>query len=252
MISRKTNIARGFSRAAGSYDFSVRFQKQCAEDLDRFIGGLSPNPAAILEAGCGTGNMTDLLHRRFPDASIHACDLAEGMTDFCRKRFRHFPRISCFTHDFDSPFPVTEQDLAVSSLSLQWSDHLPAALRNLADSLKPDGMIVFSIPLAESLPELHDVFLKNGFRFPGPELPEESAVLDHARSLFRDLRSETFFYMETYGSLRELLRTMRENGTSGGGNGTPVSVLKKILAENSGTPFSVHYRVLFVSGRKKT
>ena len=85
MRSRKENIARGFSRAAGFYDSSVRFQKQCVKDFDRFIGGLPVNPKTILEAGCGTGTLTELLHRRFPDSSIYACDLADGMADFLKK-----------------------------------------------------------------------------------------------------------------------------------------------------------------------
>ena len=252
MISRKTNVARSFSRAACSYDSSIRFQKPCVKDLDRFIAGLSPEPETILEAGCGTGNMTDLLHRRFPHASISACDLAEEMTESCRNRFRQIPLISCFRHDFDSPFPVRDRDLAVSSLSLQWSDDLFAALRNLADSLKPGGTIVFSIPLTESLSELHDVFRENGAEFPGLSLPAESEVRNHAESFFTDLRFEIHPYSETYDSLRDLLHAMRGNGTSGGRNGTPIPVLKKILAENRGTSFSVHYRILFVSGRRRS
>ena len=252
MSSRKENIARVFSRAAGIYDSSVRFQKPCVKDFDRFIGGLSIDPETILEAGCGTGSMTELLHCRFPDSFIYACDLADGMADFCRNKFRSIPEIFCCRHDFDLPFPVRERDLAVSSLSLQWSDDLSAALRNLADSAKTHGTIAFSIPLAESLSELHDSFRKNGIGFPGQALPAESEVRMYAESLFEDLRYEIRSYAETYDSLRDLLHTMRENGTSGGRNGTPIPILKKILAENRETPFSVHYRILFVSGRRKS
>lgn len=251
MTFRKENAARAFSRAAESYDSSVRFQKRCTEDFDRFIGMLPLSPASILEAGCGTGNLTDLLHRRFPNASIEACDLADGMTGFCRNRFRSIPRISVHTHDFDSPFPFRNMDLTAASLSLQWSDDLRSALRNLADTLKPDGLIAFSIPLDESLSELHAVFAQSGTVFPGLTLPSGSEVLNLTDSFFRDICSETRFYTENHDSLRSLLHAMRDSGTAGGGNGTPVPVLKKILAENRKTPFSVHYRILFVSGRRK-
>ena len=52
----KTDIERSFTRAAGTYDASVQFQKQCAEE---FCGWLAEHlvrcPETILEAGCGTG-----------------------------------------------------------------------------------------------------------------------------------------------------------------------------------------------------
>jgi len=247
----KRNVERGFSRAAQAYNRSVCFQKQCVRDFAGFLHTLPDVPATILEAGCGTGNLTELLHGLFPDALISATDLASGMIEFCRKRFEAIPQLRFQKHDFDTPFPFREQDLAVSSLSLQWSDSLPNALDNLAASLKTGGHIAVSIPLEHSLNEIHAVFRSAGGAFPGLRLPSEAEVCSAMENLFADLHFVCGNYTETYPSLRECLQSMRRNGTSGGGKGTPVPLMKKILRENPDSPFTVQYNVLFASGKNE-
>ena len=122
----KERVERSFSRAASTYEKFTFFQKRSADDFALFLRSRRiPEPARILEAGCGTGLLTARLRTLFPSASIFSTDLSAGMISFCRSRFAEDGAIRFACHDFDRPYEESGFDLAVSSLSLQWSADLP-------------------------------------------------------------------------------------------------------------------------------
>ena len=243
----KTDIERSFTRAAGTYDTSVQFQKQCAEEFCEWLAEHSSRlPETILEAGCGTGLLTERLHARFPSARLLATDLSSGMVRFCTERFAGTP-VRFRIHDFDQPFPVTGTDLAAASLSLQWSRNLRTAFENISAALHPDGEFFAAIPLDTSLAGLRGLFQQAGALFRGPLLPSASLISRSLDGLFRDLFRETRHYEEKYPDLRALLRSMSRNGTSGGNTGTPLPVLKELI-RNHRAPCSAEYEVMFLKG----
>lgn len=243
----KTDIERSFTRAAGTYDASVQFQKQCAEEFCEWLAEhIVRCPETILEAGCGTGLLTERLHARFPSARLLATDLSSGMVRFCAERFAGTP-VQFQVHDFDQPFPITGIDLAAASLSLQWSRDLRTAFENISEALRPDGEFFAAIPLDTSLAGLRGLFRQAGTPFRGPVLPSRSFIEHSLDGLFRDLSCEIRHYTETYPDFRTLLRSMSRNGTSGGNTGTPIPVLKELI-RNHRTPCSAEYEVVFLKG----
>lgn len=243
----KTNIERSFSRAAHTYDEAIQFQKPCAEDFAAWLAVRSAcRPKFILETGCGTGLLTARLHTMFPSARILATDLSSGMIRFCTERYAGTP-IRFQVHDFDLPFAVSEIDLAVSSLSLQWSRNLRTAFENVYRVLRPGAEFFASIPLEASLSRIRELFYEEGAAFRGPVLPSLSQIEYSLNGLFRNLSMETHRYSENYPDFRSFLRSMRRNGTSGGNRETPVPVLKKMI-RNHQSPCSADYEIVFLKG----
>jgi malonyl-CoA O-methyltransferase len=82
-------VRESFDRAAASYDQAAVLQRQVGDNLLREFAA-DPEPASILDAGCGTGHGLQILHRRWPTAELTAVDFAPAMlalarpdADFC-------------------------------------------------------------------------------------------------------------------------------------------------------------------------
>lgn len=247
----KERVERSFSRAASTYEEFTFFQKQCADDVAALLRSSAvPEPARILEAGCGTGLLTHRLRTLYPSALIVSTDLSAGMITFCRSRFAKDEAICFARHDFDRPYEESGFDLAVSSLSLQWSSNLRGAFANFAEALKQNGELLVSIPLSSSLPQMREAFQTRGMEYHGLELPGKEAVEKALLPEFNLVESEVRTYCESYPSFHALLKAMRLNGTSGGNSGTPPSVLKTLFRECGTTPFHVTYDVGMFRGVK--
>ena len=133
-------------------------------------------PAAILDAGCGTGDAQAELALRYPAARRVALDVALPMlgmaTAKARQRRSAIARIfSAFTGwagggDADYvcgdvaalPFAGGAFDLAWSNLMLQWVSDLPGALEQLGRVLRPGGLVAFSTFGPDTLRELRAAF----------------------------------------------------------------------------------------------
>ncbi len=248
----KDRVERSFSRAASTYEKFSAFQKQSVDDFAVFLRThASGEPGRVLEAGCGTGRMTAHLRTLFPAAEIVSTDLSSGMIAFCRTRFAQDRNLSFVRRDFDQPYEESGFDLAVSSLSLQWSSNLRNAFAHLAAALKERGVVMISIPLASSLPQLRERFRMRGLAFQGLDLPGKEAVEHALRPSFELRESEVRTYVEIHPSFHALLKAMRLNGTSGGNSGTPPSVLKALIRERKPEPFTVSYEIGMFRGVKR-
>lgn len=83
------DVAQFFSDFKDEYTLSVhRSNPYYDEMLEALLGYLPSNwvPGAILELGCGTGNLTLLLREHFPATPLIAIDISQGMLDTCRAR----------------------------------------------------------------------------------------------------------------------------------------------------------------------
>lgn len=159
----KAAVRRDFARAADTYDRHARLQRRVAARVAELLAERADRPATVLDLGSGTGLVGEALAGRgaLPERLL-ALDLAHAMTRAGRR-----PDHPACTGDAEAlPFAAASLDAVVSSLTLQWLNHLPAALGEAARCLRPGGLLVASTLAAGTLAEL-DAALKAVDNRPG-------------------------------------------------------------------------------------
>jgi malonyl-CoA O-methyltransferase len=168
-------VRRAFSRAAASYDSAAVLQREIGARMLARLDVVKLAPAAILDAGCGTGEASVELAARYPEARVTGFDIAYPMAAAARERvsrslsvYRRLlapivtrrasgPQFVCA--DLRAlPFAGQAFDLAWSNLALQWVNDLPGVLAELRRCLRVGGLLTFTTFGPDTLKELRGAF----------------------------------------------------------------------------------------------
>jgi len=137
----------------GLHDLFLRWARREADQLGRRLD--------ILDAGCGTGRLAQLLQ---PLGSVTACDFHPLAVEAARQR---------------GLAQVLQRDLVTDSLGAQRFDLVTcadvlyhraimdekAALRNIFSALKPNGKLLLQVPAFECLRGTHDTTVHGARRY---------------------------------------------------------------------------------------
>ena len=166
-----------------------------------------PEPATILDFGCGPGNSTRLLRRTFPAATILGVDASAAMINLARRTTSpgvSYHHTDLATDELPEPLAAESMSLVVCANSLFHVDDKRALLTRLTPLLAPDATIVFSLydtvfrpadqlawPLrAEPDDTLMDLLLdqlrRRGHQVHTRQENREILTEDHLTSLFAD------------------------------------------------------------------
>jgi trans-aconitate 2-methyltransferase len=98
----------------------------------------------VLDAGCGSGRVTELLAARLPRGHVVALDGSPSMVDAARERLAPFgDRIEYVVADLGQPLPLTEPvDAILSTATFHWVPDHDALFANLAAVVRPGGLLV--------------------------------------------------------------------------------------------------------------
>jgi malonyl-CoA O-methyltransferase len=135
MIDKK-KLSRRFSRQAKTYDKYANVQKEMAQAL---LASCNDEVRTILEIGCGTGYLTQALTRAFPQARIHAIDLAPGMIDLAKTKVASQVEFTCC--DFETQVLTDQYDLIISNATFQWFENIEVCLDKIKEALTPDMIL---------------------------------------------------------------------------------------------------------------
>ncbi len=97
----------------------------------------------VVDLGCGPGNSTELLVRRYPDADVVGIDNSDEMLAAARKRL---PDAKFEMHDIAAWRPVTPPDVIYANASLQWVGAHDALVPRLFAALAPGGVLAIQMP----------------------------------------------------------------------------------------------------------
>lgn len=155
---RRPEDAMDYDRTMGAWSGLV---------AERFLDWLRPGRALDwLDLGCGTGALTEAVHRQSAPRSLFGLDPAEAFTGFARRRpVGHFAQFAEGVAE-DLPFGAHSFDAVVMGLVVC---HLPQPRKALSDIrrlLRPGGFMaayVWALPDGgHPLAELHDVARHQG------------------------------------------------------------------------------------------
>lgn len=167
-------VRRSFGRAARTYDEAAVLQREVGRRMAERLDVVKLVPAAILDAGCGTGEALGELAARYPAARRVALDIALPM--LVAARARHPARASLWARLGSSwrtgppppafvagdmaalPFGAAQFDLVWSNLALQWVNDLPRALAEFRRVLRVGGLAMFTTLGPDTLQELRAAF----------------------------------------------------------------------------------------------
>lgn len=108
-------------------------------DLVARIG--AEKPRRVVDLGCGPGNLTETLARRWPDAVLEASDSSVEMVEAARER-----GIDAEVADVADWHPQPDTDVVVTNAVLQWVPGHAALLRRWADELPAGAWLAMQVP----------------------------------------------------------------------------------------------------------
>jgi trans-aconitate 2-methyltransferase len=106
-------------------------------------------PGTIVDLGCGPGNATALLKRRWPHAKIRGIDNSAAMLEQARARL---PDVTWEQTDLARWTPPSRVDLIFSNAALHWLDDHATLFPALAEQLEPGGVLAVQMPAQHRAP----------------------------------------------------------------------------------------------------
>ncbi len=221
-------VRRHFARAASTYDSAAVLQREVGARMMERLELVRLAPAAILDAGCGTGEALPELASRYPAARRVALDVALPMLSVARERSasrrslieRLLRPIGGARNDAPwfvcadagaLPFTARAFGLVWSNLTLQWVPDLGRAIAEFHRVLDVGGLATFTTFGPDTLKELRAAFLGAdalphvgrfvdmhdvgdllvgaGFADPVMQMEMMTVTYPDARSLLRDLHA---------------------------------------------------------------
>lgn len=143
----------------------------------------------VVDAGCGTGQVTEALLEQLPQGRVIAVDGSPSMIERARARLGE-GRVDYLVADLLDPLPIDPVDAVVSTATFHWIRDHERLFANLAAVMKSDGRLVAQCGGAGNLDRVraaalaigHDVAAAKRFA-----TPEETATLLEAAG-FVDVR----------------------------------------------------------------
>jgi len=120
------------------YDQSSQPQQAWASDVLARLDGIAGDDT-ILDVGCGTGRVTELLLALVPRGRVFAVDASEDMVALARERLGDRAKVWCQDAlDIELDERV---DVVVSTAALHWVPDHDRLWNRLARSLRPGGVL---------------------------------------------------------------------------------------------------------------
>jgi trans-aconitate 2-methyltransferase len=124
----------------------------------------------VLDAGCGSGRVTQHLLERLPDGHVVALDASPSMLAEARERLAPFgDRVEFVLADLAAPLPVTDPvDAILSTATFHWVADHDALFHHLAAVLRRGGALRAQCGGAGNIDAVLDVLRQTGDGWVGP------------------------------------------------------------------------------------
>lgn len=101
------------------------------------------DPRTVVDLGCGTGDLTAALARRWPDAVVVGVD---SSTEMLEEATKHHPSVHFVHARIEDWEPEVPPDLVYSNAALHWLDDHSTLFTRLRSWLAPRGVMAIQMP----------------------------------------------------------------------------------------------------------
>ena len=126
----------------------TKFEKERTQPSVDLINRINIIPDSILDIGCGPGNSTNQLFRRFPKADMLGIDSSDNMLDKAEKSYPNLKFCKCIVpDDIES---IGNFDLIFSNACLHWIPNHKNLFPKLMKKLNNGGILAVQMPLVQN------------------------------------------------------------------------------------------------------
>ncbi|QDT97620.1 trans-aconitate 2-methyltransferase [Gimesia aquarii] len=138
-------------------DQYLKFQKERTQPAIDLASRVEiKNPKEIIDVGCGPGNSTAVIAKRWPEAQISGFDSSHAMLKTAKNSV---PKVHWFQADVATWQPEVCYDLIFSNAVFQWVPDHNKLFSRLISFLKPGGALAVQLPTHYASP-LHQSVLE--------------------------------------------------------------------------------------------
>lgn len=119
---------------------------------------LKLKPKRILELGCGTGNLSKVVRKTYPNAELVLVDVSKDILTECNKRLSEFDKILYEQEDIRNlNYPSESFDLIISSITIHHIENIEKAqlFKNIYKWLNSNGVFAYSDLFASVSKEIY-------------------------------------------------------------------------------------------------
>jgi malonyl-CoA O-methyltransferase len=115
-------------------------------------------PEEIIDVGCGTGALVEILNKHFNAAKITGLDIASGMINTCKEKWADLTNISFEIGDGENFKLPKLPNLIVSTYAMQWFQNISSTISCWSENVCRRGKIAFATPVEGSFIELQKAY----------------------------------------------------------------------------------------------
>ena len=199
----KDLIQKRFAKNLDTYNDNAKIQKKMAERLLSFLDRKDFDD--ILEIGCGTGFLTQLVNEKFSFKTYTANDIVES----CEKYVKEInPKINFIPADIEKAVENSDKkyDLIISNAAFQWVENLESFIKLLVSKLNEGGILLFSTFGPENFREVNFVL--------GKTLPYYSA--NELQEIVKDYKNivEQEMHVMAFKTPKDILKHIKSTGVN--------------------------------------
>ena len=238
MKNIKNKIMCSFDKKASSYDKYSLIQDEVAQRLCDRLSNITIKPVSILDIGCGTGYLSDMLFKLYPLANITCLDISLNMLEESHKKNSN---LNCILSDAENmPFKNNKFDLIISSFTLHWCFEIEKIFFDIYRFLNDKGLFLFTTVGPSTLDELDTAYYEAGDSVRHTNYFSDMHTYgDLLLKLgFHDPVMDTEIIVIEYASFRDVLDSLKKTGAN-----TVVGQEPKFISKSSYQKLSKNYPV---------
>ena len=205
-----------FCSASETYDKYADVQHRVGAQLIAKLPQIEATQ--ILDLGCGTGQCTRYLERKFPEAKIVANDISYNMIEYAKQHHRH-PNINYMVSDITKTTLIGLEDLVFSNSALQWVSDLDTLFAKWSLQKNKKTVMAFSLfgprtfyQLQQSLEEV----FKKKVELSAATFHTIEQLKAYTTMYFNHVSIEQEHITKRFSTIKELLKSIKYTGTKGG------------------------------------